>query len=239
MAANNVRQFPPRVVALDGDDTIWHNETLFSASYDRFRGLLQRHVDLPAHEIDATLLATERRNLATYGYGIKGFMLSMVETAIEVTRGEIPAEDIQAILQFGRAMLDHPVELVDGVDEVIARLRAQDHEIWLVTKGDLFDQESKIARSGLADRFDRIEILSEKDEAAYRRLLQRHGVAAEEFAMVGNSLRSDVLPVVAIGAWAFHIPYQLTWAHEAVVSDPEAVFVTLDSLRDLPAALKG
>ena len=193
---------PPRVIAFDGDDTLWHNETLFSTSQDRFRDLLLRHVDLPGYEIDETLLATERRNLAVYGYGIKGFVLSMVETAIEVTRGRIPAEDIQTILRFGRAMLDHPTELIEGADEVLSRLRADDHELWLVTKGDLFDQESKIARSGLAERFHRVEIVSEKDAATYRRLLERHGVGLDEFAMVGNSLRSDVLPVVEIGARA-------------------------------------
>jgi putative hydrolase of the HAD superfamily len=234
----DLREFPPRVVALDGDDTLWHNETMFTTSQDRFRDLLLHHVDMEGHAIDAALLATERRNLEVYGYGIKGFVLSMVETAIEVTEGRVPAADIQAIMRFGRLMLQHPVLLIDGADDVIATLRARDHEIWLLTKGDLFDQESKIARSGLAERFDRIEIVSEKDEATYRRLLDRHGVAVEEFAMVGNSLRSDVLPVVAIGARAFHVPYQLTWAHEAVVPNPDADFVTLGTLRDLPAALR-
>ncbi|WP_035487407.1 HAD family hydrolase [Geminicoccus roseus] len=238
MTPRESRTFPPRVVALDGDDTLWHNETMFSTSYDRFRDLVLRHVDLPGHEVDAQLLETERRNLGTYGYGIKGFVLSMVETAIEVTGGRIPTADIQAILRFGRLMLEHPVELIDGAEDVIAALHAQDHEVWLLTKGDLFDQESKIARSGLTERFHRIEIVSEKDEATYRRLLDRHGVAIEEFAMVGNSLRSDVLPVAAIGARAFHVPYELTWAHEAVAPDPDADFVTLDSLRALPAALR-
>jgi putative hydrolase of the HAD superfamily len=238
MTASHTRPLPPRVVALDGDDTLWHNETMFTTSQDRFRDLLLRHVEMEGHVIDAALLATERRNLEVYGYGIKGFVLSMVETAIEVTGGRIPAGDIQAIMRFGRLMLEHPVELLDGAEEVIASLRAQDHEVWLLTKGDLFDQESKIARSGLTDRFDRIEIVSEKDEATYRRLLDRHGVTVEEFAMVGNSLRSDVLPVAAIGARAFHVPYHLTWAHEAVTPDPDAAFVTLETLRDLPAALR-
>src|SRR3712207_5703803 len=213
---SEVAQWPSRVIAFDGDDTLWHNETLFSMTQDRFRALLTRHMDLPSHEIDARLIATERRNLTVYGYGIKGFVLSMVETAIQITEGRIPAKDIQAILDFGRAMLEHPVELIEGAEEVLHSLRARDHELWLVTKGDLFDQESKIARSGLSSLFDRIEIVSEKDEAMYRRLLERRGVGPEEFAMVGNSLRSDVLPVIAVGSHAVHVPYAITWAHEAV-----------------------
>src|ERR687893_2698113 len=145
----------------------------------RFRALLSRHVDIPIHILNARLLETERRNLPTYGYGIKGFVLSMIETAIEVTDKRIPAEDIQTIMTFGRTMIEHPVELIEGAREVLETLRAGDHELWLITKGDLFDQESKIARSGLVPLFDRIEILSEKEERTYLRLLQRHGVGPE------------------------------------------------------------
>jgi len=226
------------VVALDGDDTLWHNETLFVATHDRFRDLLSRHVEMSAQAIDNLLLQVERRNLGVYGYGIKGFMLSMIETAIEVTQGRIPAEEIKSILDLGRQMLTHPVALIDGVEEVIAALRADGHRIWLITKGDLFDQEAKIARSGIAERFDRIEIVSEKDEGVYQRLLDRHGVAATDFVMAGNSLRSDVLPVIAIGGQAFHVPYHVTWAHEVVTDHPEEGFVTLDDLRDLPNLLR-
>jgi putative hydrolase of the HAD superfamily len=228
---------PPRVVALDGDDTLWHNEVHFSASHAEFRDLLTRHVDLAGPEIDDRLLATERRNLALYGFGIKGFVLSMIETAIEITGGRIPAEDIEGIMRFGRRMLAHPVELIDGVRDVLSALKERDHQLWLITKGDLFDQESKIARSGLAPLFDRIEIVSEKDETLYRRLLDRHGVGTEEFAMAGNSLRSDVLPVAAIGGRAFHIPYHVTWAYEQVADADGSGFTTLQSIRDLPAAL--
>ena len=228
---------PPRVIGLDGDDTLWHNETLYSTSQDQFRDLLTRHVDLDPSGIDARLLEVERRNLGTYGYGIKGFVLSMIETAIEVTQARIPAEDIAAIIRFGRGMIENPTELIEGAREVIDALRRRDHEVWLITKGDLFDQESKIARSGLADLFDRIEIVSEKDEDTYRRLLTRHGVEPEEFAMVGNSLRSDILPVTAIGARAFHVPYHVTWAHEVVAGELSAEFKTLSSLRELVRAL--
>jgi putative hydrolase of the HAD superfamily len=221
----------PRVVAFDGDDTLWHNETIFSMTQDRFRALIGAHVDLPGREIDAQLVETERQNLATYGYGIKGFVLSMVETAILISDGRIPARDIEAILGFGRSMLAHPVQLIEGARDVLETLRGRDHELWLLTKGDLFDQESKLARSGLSPLFHRIEIVSEKDEATYLRLLDRHGVSPDEFAMIGNSLRSDVLPVIAIGARAFHVPYAITWAHEAVVAHKGAAFDVLPDLR--------
>jgi putative hydrolase of the HAD superfamily len=227
----------PRVVALDGDDTLWHNETMFSTSQTEFRNIVTRHVELETARIDEVLLATERRNLAVYGYGIKGFVLSMIETAIEVTEGRIPAQDVEALMRLGRTMLQHPVELIDGARDVIDSLRRHDHELWLITKGDLFDQESKIARSGLVGLFDRVEIVSEKDEETYRRLLDRHGVGAEEFAMAGNSLRSDVVPVAAIGGRAFHIPYHITWGHEVVTGHVDAEFTTLRSLRELPSAL--
>src|SRR5947209_5640221 len=223
----------PRVIGFDGDDTLWHNETIFSLTQDRFRALIGSHVDLPGSAIEARLVETERQNLATYGYGIKGFVLSMVETAIAITDGRIPARDIEAILGFGRSMLAHPVQLIEGARDVLATLRDRDHELWLLTKGDLFDQESKLARSGLSGFFHRVEIVSEKDEATYLRLLERHGVAADEFAMIGNSLRSDVLPVVGIGARAFHIPYAITWAHEAVPANPDVSFETLADLRSL------
>jgi putative hydrolase of the HAD superfamily len=228
----------PLVVALDGDDTLWHNETLFVATHDEFRSLLARHVEMSAPAIDELLLKVERRNLGVYGYGIKGFILSMIETAIEITKGRIPADEIKSLLDLGRQMLVHPVALIDGVEEVIAALRQDGHQIWLITKGDLFDQEAKIARSGIAEKFDRIEIVSEKDEGVYQRLLDRQGVAPRDFVMAGNSLRSDVLPVIAIGGRAFHVPYHVTWAHEVVTDHPEAGFVTLDDLRDLPAQLR-
>jgi putative hydrolase of the HAD superfamily len=223
----------PRVVGFDGDDTLWHNETIFSMTQERFRALIGAYVDLPGDAIEARLVETERQNLATYGYGIKGFVLSMLETAIAITDGRIPARDIETILGFGRSMLAHPVQLIEGAREVLATLRERDHELWLLTKGDLFDQESKLARSGLSSLFDRIEIVSEKDEATYRRLLDRHGVSPDEFAMIGNSLRSDVLPVVAIGARALHVPYAITWAHETVAARPDATFETLAHLREV------
>jgi putative hydrolase of the HAD superfamily len=223
----------PRIIAFDGDDTLWHNETLFSMTQEGFRAILRNHLNLDLAELDSRLLATEQRNLALYGYGIKGFVLSMIETAIEVTDGRIPATDIQAILDFGRMMLEHPVNLIEGARAVLEALRARDHELWLITKGDLFDQESKIARSGLEPFFDRVEIVSEKDEQTYRRLLERAGASPAEFAMVGNSLRSDVLPVAGLGSRAFHVPYEITWAHEQVERDLPSGAVALDRLTAL------
>ena len=230
---------PPRVIAFDGDDTLWHNETIFSMTQERFCALLRGYVRLDSPALQARLLAVERRNIALYGYGIKGFMLSMIETAIEITEGRISASDIKSLLDFGHAMLRHPVELIDGARGVLQTLRTHDHELWLVTKGDLFDQESKIARSGLGDFFTRVEIVAEKDEPTYQRLLDRQGVPPDEFVMVGNSLRSDILPVVGLGARAFYVPYHVHWAHEDAPLRPEHdnAVTQLSSLRELPIHL--
>ena len=230
----------PRIIALDGDDTLWRNEDQFSISQDRFRKIIGAHVRLDQAAMDARLLETERRNLLLYGYGVKSFVLSMIETAIELTAGAIPASDIQVLLRLGQQMLAHPIELLGSVRETIEELRAAGSSIWLITKGDLFDQESKIARSGLEPLFDRIEIVSEKNQATYRRLLDLHGVEVSEFLMVGNTLRSDVLPVLALGGRAIHIPYHVTWSHETVepgVANGHS-YLTLNHIGELPAALR-
>jgi putative hydrolase of the HAD superfamily len=233
------RPWPPRVIAFNGDDTLWHNETLFSMTRGRFRMLLMHHVDLPSTLIDARLAETVQRNLSVYGHGIKGFVLSMVETALAVTDERIPAQDIRTILSFGRTMLEYPVELVEGAREVQETLRARDHELWLIADGDVFDQESKLARSGLAPLFRHVEIVTEKDEDTYRRLLNRYGVLPEEFAMVGNALRSDVLPVVGIGGRAFHVPDQVTFGSDVAGAGAahEGAFQTLANLGSLLRAL--
>jgi putative hydrolase of the HAD superfamily len=187
--------------------------------------------------LDERLLATERRNLRYFGYGVKGFVLSMVETAIEVSEGRVTAGEVAAILDAGKAMLDHPVELLEGAREALEALAGR-RRLVLVTKGDLFDQESKLARSGLGELFERVEVVAEKDERAYRRVLSAVGVAPPSFAMVGNSVRSDVLPVLGVGARAVHVPYPITWALED--ADPGAAagrYEVLDDLRGLPAAL--
>src|SRR5215213_1551075 len=233
------RLWPPRVIGFDGDDTLWRSESLFSMTQGRFRMLLLHHVNLPSDLIDARLTETVQRNLALYGYGIKGFVLSMVETAIAVTDGRIPATDIASILSFGRTILEHPVEVAASAREVLETLRARNLELWLVADGDVFDQESKLARSGLASLFHTVEIVSRKDPETYRKLLGRYGVLSEEFAMVGDTLGADVLPVIEIGGRAYHVPAQGTWDVVAVGGGPERKggFQTLVRLSDLRAAL--
>jgi len=221
------------VVAFDGDDTLWHNEGLFSVTQERFRELLTPYTEPTV--VDERLFETEMRNLRLFGYGIKGFTLSMIETAIEVSEGKVTAEEVQRIIDAGKSMIGHPVELLEGAQEAVEAV-ARSHRVMLITKGDLFDQESKLARSGLGDLFWKIEIVSEKDERTYRRVLDFHGLSAEAFLMVGNSLRSDVLPVLAIGGRAVHVPYHITWAHEHVeeIDLPDEAFATIDDLWELP-----
>ena len=225
-----------RVVAIDADDTLWHNETLFAVTQDRFRALVGPWADLDAAELDARLLATERRNLAHFGYGVKGFTLSLIETAIDVTDGRIPASALRTLIDRAREMLEHPVELLPGVRETVERI-ATSHRLIIVTKGDLIDQESKVARSGLAEHFERVEVVSEKDEPTYRRIVAACGIAPGQFLMVGNSLRSDVLPVVGVGARAVHVPYDLTWEHERVEVAHREGWWTLDDITGLPDLL--
>ncbi|AKC83694.1 haloacid dehalogenase [Verrucomicrobia bacterium IMCC26134] len=226
---------PPLALGFDADDTLWHNETLFAAAHDKFFALLAAQHDAPT--VERTLFATEMRNLPLYGYGAKGFTLSALETAITLTAGRISATELSAILELGREILAHPVELLEGVPAVLTGLAAAGHPLLLITKGDLLHQERKIAASGLAQHFLAIEVVSEKDDATYARLLRRHGLAADRFLMIGNSLKSDIAPLLRLGACAAHIPYPLTWAHEHLDSLPpaEGRFFTLKNLRDLPA----
>lgn len=222
-------------VGLDADDTLWHSEGDFEVSQTMFRELVAPFAD-PGIDLDQRLIETERRNLEYFGFGVKGFVISMIETAIEVTDGRVTAREIHALIERGKAMIDHPVELLEGVADTVFELSHQ-YRLVLVTKGDLMHQEQKVARSGLADLFTYIEIVSEKDSATYQRVLHRHGIAPAEFVMVGNSVRSDVLPVLAIGGRAVHVPYELTWAHE--VAEHDGSVPTLASIRDLPAWLSG
>jgi Predicted hydrolase (HAD superfamily) len=225
-----------RVIGLDADDTLWHNETIFERVHERYRALLSRYHD--AATVDRTLLATESRNLELYGYGVKGFTLSAIETAIELTAGKISADEIRTLLELGREMLDHPVELLPDTAATVPLL-AQSHRLLLITKGDLRDQERKLRKSNLAPHFSHIEIVSEKDPATYAAILRRHAISPDEFLMVGNSLKSDILPVLELGASAAHIPYHLLWTLERVTTLPDAPgrFFELKSLRDLPPLL--
>ncbi|RXR06622.1 HAD family hydrolase [Pseudoxanthomonas composti] len=203
-----------RWVGFDGDDTLWKSEDYYRAAESSFEAVLGHYIDLSDQRTSAHLLAVERRNLRVFGYGAKGMTLSMIEAAIELTQARISARDIQRILEIGRATLDHPVELIDGVRQAVEAIAAT-HEIVLVTKGDLFHQEAKIQQSGLSDLFHRIEIVSEKDTQTYARVIGELGVEPAQFAMVGNSMRSDIAPVVGLGGWGVHVPYHITWAHEA------------------------
>jgi putative hydrolase of the HAD superfamily len=205
------------VIAFDADDTLWHNERLYLNAQAKFRQLLT-HYHSPEW-IDDRLYQTELRNLPHFGYGIKAFALSMIETAVELTEGRISGRDIQTIIDAAKEMLTTDVELLEHVAETIPRL-ADRYPLMLITKGDLRDQEQKIARSGLAPHFRQIEIVSDKQPEDYRRILRRHGLAPERFLMVGNSLRSDVLPAVGIGGRAVHVPYEITWEHEVVDAPP-------------------
>jgi putative hydrolase of the HAD superfamily len=225
------------VVALDGDDTLWHSENQFVMTQDRFKALLAGQAD--PDELDARLMARERENLQVFGYGVKGFTLSMIETAIEVTDGRVPTGVILDIITGAKEMLQHPVELLDGVAETVATL-VGDYRVMIITKGDLFHQESKVARSGLAEDMWQVEIVGEKDEPTYRRILDRYGIDPATFVMVGNSVKSDILPVLALGGRAVHIEYELTWEMELADADASHEgFWELATIRDLPALLAG
>jgi putative hydrolase of the HAD superfamily len=228
---------PVSVVAFDGDDTLWHNESRFHLTQAALRDLVRRHV--PDADVDSHLFEVEMRNLSLYGYGIKAFTLSMLETAIQLTDGRIPAPDLQVILGWGKRMLTEPTELLDGVQQSLVDVGAR-YSLLLITKGDLFDQESKLARSGLADLFSGVEILSDKTVDSYRSLLKRRGIKTDEFMMVGNSLRSDIVPVVALGARAVHIPYHVTWNHEHVPDEalPGEGWQRLGSIKELASLLE-
>jgi putative hydrolase of the HAD superfamily len=228
---------PVRVVGFDGDDTLWHSETRFHVTQGEFRELLKRHV--PDANVDARLAETEMKNLSIYGYGVKSFTLSMLETAMELTQRRIPTADLEVILGWGKRMLMEPTNLLDGVEETLGVLSGR-YDLLLITKGDLFDQESKLARSGLGHLLGGVEILSDKNKETYRGVFQRRGIKPEEFVMVGNSLRSDIVPVVDLGGRAVHIPYEVTWAHEEVREDelPKDGWQRLETIRELPAALE-
>lgn len=223
---------PITTVGLDADDTLWHNETIFRLTQARFLELVRDHADEPTTQ--ARLAEVEKRNLRLYGYGIKGFTLSMLETAMELCDGDAPSHIVREILAAGREMIAHPVETLPGIDEALATL-SERYRLVLITKGDLLDQERKLAASGLGELFAAVEIVSEKDRRTYDRVFTRHGTGPAEAVMAGNSVKSDVIPAIDAGAFAVHIPYAVTWAHEVAeppVDHPR--FGLLDSIADLP-----
>jgi putative hydrolase of the HAD superfamily len=198
-------------IGFDADDTLWQNETFYRITQGRFADLLSDYTD--ADHLHARLLEAERRNLGHYGFGIKGFMLSMIETAIEVTEKRVPAHVISEILAAGQEMLAHPIELLPHAEEVVREL-SESHTLVLITKGDLLDQERKLAQSGLGEFFDAVEIVSDKKPPVYARAFAAHGQGAERAMMIGNSMRSDVIPALEAGAWGVFVPHGLTWELE-------------------------
>lgn len=219
-------------IGFDADDTLWHNERFFRLTQDHFAGLLADYTD--RDRLLARLLTAEKRNLARYGYGIKGFMLSMIETAIEVTDQRVPASVIADILAAGQDMLRHPIELLPHAEDSV-RVLAPAHQLVLITKGDLLDQERKLAQSGLGDLFDAIEIVSEKTPETYARVFTRHGEGPERALMAGNSMRSDVVAPIAAGAWGVHVPHGLEWEIEqAEAPSGHDRFRALRHLGELP-----
>lgn len=224
-----------KLICLDADDTLWHNMRHFNATEAALLTMLQPFAD--AHVARATLNACEARNLKLYGYGAKGFTLSMIETAVELAGEQMPRSLLQGILAAGKALHAHPVDLFDNVAETLAAL-ARRGTLVLVTKGDLLHQETKLAASGLGDLFSGIEIVSDKTADTFRRLFIAHGVAAEQAIMAGDSMRSDVTPALEAGAWAAYIPQEGAWSHEiAAAPDTHPRFRQLDHLADLPALI--
>jgi putative hydrolase of the HAD superfamily len=227
---------PFEVVAFDADDTLWHSEDGFRRCEEQFGALLEPYAP-PGVDVMAALTAVERQNLHVYGYGVKAFALSMVEAAVSISRGEVPATVIAQIVEMGRELLLAPVSLLDGVPEVLAAV-GDHYRVVLITKGDLIHQTRKVTTSGLAHHFEHVEIVLEKDADTYARVLRELAVSPDRFCMVGNSVKSDILPVVALGGTGVHVPYPLLWELEHVdpahVAFDDATFAELGSLRDLP-----
>lgn len=218
-------------IGLDADDTLWHNEKFYKFTEAEFTAMLSDYGE--QHHISKSLLEAEKKNLRFYGFGIKGFTLSMIETAIEVTDGKVAPATIKAILDQGREMLHHPVELLPHAKETVEALR-DDYRLVLITKGDLFDQERKLAQSGLGDYFHGVEIVSDKTPDTYTTIFNRHASGPERALMAGNSMKSDVLPAIAAGAIGVHVPHDMAWSFElaeAPVGHPR--FHTLEHLGEL------
>jgi putative hydrolase of the HAD superfamily len=201
------------VIAFDADDTLWVNEPYFRETEEQFYKLLGEYAS--QRELERELLKTEIANLGLYGYGIKGFVLSMIETALTVTNNRISTRVVAKVMSLGKEMLNHPIEVLEGVGEVLETLKDR-YRLVVATKGDLLDQERKLRKSGIAHYFHHIEIMSEKDDANYLKLLRHLDIQPEAFMMVGNSLKSDIMPVLNVGGYAVHVPYHITWAHEHI-----------------------
>jgi putative hydrolase of the HAD superfamily len=224
------------IIAFDADDTLWHNETVYMETNEKFKKLMASQYGLTS--IDGEVYQTEKENILHFGYGVKSFTISMIETAIRLTGGQLEGRHVLEIANFGREMLATEVQLIEGAEDTVAALAAS-YPLMLITKGDQFEQDRKIERSGLASYFNQIEIVSEKSTESYAMLLARYGHDPAGFVMVGNSLRSDILPVVTLGGRAIYIPYDLTWEHETIVDEPldDGQYIQLESLNRLVSAI--
>lgn len=222
-----------KIIAFDADDTLWVNEPFFRKAEDKFCELLEDY--LPQHTVSRELLVIEIRNLPTYGYGIKAFMLSMIEAAMSISDKTIGLDAIEQIIDIGKEMLKEPVELIKGVEDVLKALHGK-YKLVMATKGDLVDQERKLYKSGLAEYFHHTEIVSEKTETEYQKLIKHLDIQPNQFLMIGNSLKSDIIPVLNIGCHAFHVPYHVTWEHEKV--DKKIEHPHFRQLEDISEVLK-
>ena len=225
------------LIAFDADDTLWHNERIYTGVQARFVRLLSRYHEKEV--IEARLYQTETRNIKSFGYGIKSFTLSMIETAVELTEGTISSKEIQAIIDLGKGMLDAEVELLEHTAGTITRLAGR-YRLMVITKGDLQDQQTKIARSGLGQHFQYVEVVNDKTRDIYSQLLKKLSIQPGRFLMVGDSLRSDILPILELGAQAVYIPYQITWQHESAEIPPRDTpgFHQVENLSQLPGLLE-
>ncbi|MBI1225874.1 MAG: HAD hydrolase-like protein [Bacteroidetes bacterium] len=220
-----------KVIAFDADDTLWVNEPYFQAAEQKFCALLEDY--LPHHTVSQELFKTEMQNLSLYGYGVKAFMLSMLETALRITENKANPVILLKAIEFGRELLAKPIELLDGVTEVLEALKGK-YRLVVATKGDLLDQERKLVKSGLEHYFHHIEIMSDKQEKDYQKLIRHLDCQPEDFLMLGNSLKSDVMPVLNIGGYGVHVPYHTTWAHEKIehkIEHPK--FLQLEKIKEI------
>ncbi len=225
------------LIAFDADDTLWHNETLYAEAQDKLKELLASYV--AGEAVDQRLYQTEMRNLKHYGYGIKSFTLSMIETAVELTQGKIQGPEVLQIIGFAKEMLTSQTRLLERAEETVCEL-ARSYELMVITKGDLLDQQSKLSRSGIGDYFRYVEVVSQKTQGTYKALLSKYRIEPQRFLMVGNSLKSDILPVLALGGQAVYVPYHITWAHETVDSQhvEHDGYYELEHLGQLPRLIE-
>lgn len=220
-----------KVIGFDADDTLWANEPFYQDVEKEFCQIMKPY--LTEKETSEELFKTEMQNLEIYGYGAKGFLLAMIETALRATEGKITSAEINQILDIGKTLLAMPIQLLEGVENVLQKLQGS-YKLILITKGDLLDQERKLQKSGLIDYFHHIEIMSDKHENNYKKLLARLDIQPEEFLMVGNSIKSDILPVINIGAKAVHIPFEVTWQHESNHSIPDSeTFISVSEISEI------